>query len=119
MTRDGQIVGTVTIKREGLYCRIFCRCRAGDETIHRLYAGDEKIGVLIPQDGYLLLDTKVAAKRLKPGCQFTLDQELMYFIPIRPGEPFAHLDKLRKGRLVCRQGVAGLMMGDGTDIRKI
>jgi hypothetical protein len=80
-----------------------------DTEIHRLYAEGEKIGVLIPERGELILRTKVAAKRLKEGCIFSLDGKTENFIPIRPGEAFGHLDKLRSGRLAFRDGQPGLV----------
>ncbi len=106
----GEAVGTVKIKREGLYLRLRCRCRAPGREIRRLYADGEKLGVLIPEDGELVLKTKVAAKRLKPGCAFTLDENIGTFIPIRPGEPFAQLEQVRTGRLAFREGKPGLMI---------
>ena len=108
VTLDGQPVGTVKIKREGLYYFLSCRCRVADQEIHRLYAGNEKIGVLIPKNGELELEIKVAAKRLKDGCAYTLGENRELFIPIISGERFAHLDKLRKGQLVFRNGRPGL-----------
>ena len=110
VTYQGQAVGTVEIKREGLYYRVSCRCRLVDGDIHRLYADGEKLGVLIPDRGELTLDTKVAAKRLKKGCSFSLDPNRDDFIPICPGEPFGHLDKVRDSRLVLRDGVPGLII---------
>ncbi len=110
LTLDGQVVGTVKLKREGLYCRVSCCCRVAGKEIRRLYADGEKLGVLIPEHGELILETKVAAKRLKPGCAFSLDQNTNTFIPIRPGEAFEHLDKLRPGRLTFREGEMGLMV---------
>ena len=111
VTLEGQSVGAVEVKREGLYCRISCRCRMVDQEVHRLYAGGEKIGVLIPEYGKLTLETRVAAKRLKPGCAFTLDGQAEIFIPIRPGEAFGHLDQVRSGRLAFRDNVPGLIPG--------
>ena len=110
VTRDGQVVGTVQVKREGLYYRISCRCRVADGEIHRLWAGGEKLGVLIPEKGELTLRTKVAAKRMKDGCAFTIGENSGKFIPIRPGEAFEHLDKLRKGKLVFQNGQPGLLI---------
>ena len=108
VTRDGQVVGTARVKREGLYCRVSCRCRVADRAIHRLWAGNEKLGVLIPEKGELVLETKVAAKRLKPGCCFTIGENRGEFIPIRPGEAFYHLDRLRQGKLVYQNGQPGM-----------
>ena len=103
-------MGIAEVKREGLYCRLSCRCRMVDSQVHRLYADGEKIGVLVPQNGELTLDTRVAAKRLKPGCEFTLEERKGEFIPIRPGEAFSHLDKLRMGKLSFRDGEPGLFL---------
>ena len=106
----GDSVGGVKVRKEGLYCRIVCRCRLPDGKIHRLYADGENIGVLIPDGGELVLDTKVAAKRLKEGCSFSLDEKRGEFIPIRSGEPFDYLGKVRLGKLAFRDGDPGLYL---------
>ena len=110
VTRNGQVIGRVEVRREGLYCRISCQCQKWDEKIHRLYAGGEKIGVLIPEGEELVMETKVAAKRLKEGCGFSLDENRGDFIPIRPGEAFSHLHEVRQGRLGFQNGVSGLVL---------
>ena len=71
--QGGQGIGRVKVRREGLYCRISCRCQRFDNEIHRLYAGGERIGVLVPAGEELVLETRVAAKRLKEDCIFSLD----------------------------------------------
>ena len=73
-------MGTVDLRAEGLYYRIHCVCRVMDGQIHRLYADDEKMGVLIPEQGALVLDAKVAAKRVKKGCRFSLDENQMNLV---------------------------------------
>ena len=103
-------VGRVELEREGLYVRIRCRCRVQDNEMHRLYAGGEKIGVLIPENGDLVLDTKVAAKRLKEGCTFSLEEKVRNFIPIHPGEAFGYLGKLRLSKLAFREGEPGIFL---------
>lgn len=110
VTHDGQSVGSVEVKREGLYCRVTCRCRMVGQGVQRLYAGEEKLGVLIPENGALVLDAKVAAKRIKSGCAFTLGECRENFFPIRPGENFPYLDKLRYGHLGFRDGIHGLII---------
>lgn len=110
VTHDGQSVGSVEVKQEGLYCHIICRCRMVGQEIQRLYAGGEKIGVLIPENGALVLNAKVVAKRLKSGCAFTLGECRGNFFPIRPMETFEYLDKLRSGRLGFRDGIYGLIL---------
>ena len=109
VTYNGQTVGTAQVRKEGLYFRISCRCRVRDDAIHRLYADGEKIGVLMPDRGGLVLETRIPAKRLKKGCAFSLDQTGGEFIPIRAGEAFPHLDRLRKGKLTYRAGEPGLL----------
>lgn len=108
VTLHGQKIGTVEVKQEGLYCRLSCRCRIVEGEIHRLWAGGEKIGVLIPEKGMLALDTKVTAKRLQNNCRFTLGEYRGNFYPICPGAPFVYLHKLRSGRLEVRDGIYGL-----------
>ena len=103
-------VGRVELEREGLYVRIRCRCRVQDNEMHRLYAGGEKIGVLIPENGDLVLETRVAAKRLKEGCTFSLEEKARNFIPIHPGEAFGYLGKLRLSKLAFREGEPGIFL---------
>ena len=110
VTLAGQTVGNVELKREGLYYRISCRCRMFDGEIHRLYTDGEKLGVLVSENGDLVLETKVAARRLKPGCMFSLDENRGEFIPIRPGESFGHLDKVHCGRLAFRDAEPGIFL---------
>ena len=109
MTYRERAVGTVELRREGLYWRILCRCRMVDGEIHRLYADGKKIGVLAPDRGELILETKVVAKRLRPGCAFSLDEDRREFIPIHPGEAFACLDKVRQSKLAFREGEPGMV----------
>ena len=110
VTFAGRTVGQVEVKQEGLYCRLLCRCRVSDGQIHRLYADGEKLGVLIPDRGELVLETKVPAKRLKKGCVFSLEEKRGTFIPIRPGAPFDHLGKLRLAKLSFREGKPGVYL---------
>ena len=110
VTYGENTVGTVQLEREGLYLRLRCRCRVQDNAIHRLYADGEKIGVLIPENGDLVLETKVAAKRLKKESTFSLEEKGRNFIPIHPGEAFGHLGKLRLAKLAFREGEPGIFL---------
>ena len=107
---EGRAIGTVELHKEGLYYRIHCVCQVPDGEIHRLYADDEKLGVLIPERDELVLDTRVAAKRLKADCLFSLNENRVEFIPIRRGEAFPKLEKLREGTLGFREGEPGLLL---------
>ena len=108
VTWNGKTVGTVECVREGLYCRILCQCSLPGQEIRRLYAGNEKIGVLVPRNGQWVLETRIPTKRIRKGSTFTLDEPEENFYPIRPGEEFAHLDKLRKGNLGFVEGRMGI-----------
>ena len=110
VTYSGQVIGRVEVCREGLYCAISCRCQRQDKKIHRLYAGGEKIGVLIPEGGELVLKTRVAAKRLKEGCRFSLEENGENFLPIVQGEVFDHLHKVWQGRLGFQNDTPGLVL---------
>ncbi len=108
VTYLGQPVGSVEVKREGLYCRILCRCENCGEML-RLYAGEEKLGLMMPCGGVLELQTRVAAKRIVEGCTFTLrGQE--DFIPIQAGEPFVHLRQIKASKLTIRNGKMGIVL---------
>lgn len=110
ITYRGQTVGTVDVTREGLYCRIRARCRVSDKKIHRLYAGGEKLGVLMPDREELVLECRIPAKHLRTGSGFSLDENRGEYIPIRQGTPFLRLDKIRMGKLDFRDGVPGLLL---------
>lgn len=112
VTLNGKPVGTVECIREGLYCRILCRCTLPGQEIRRLYAGNGKIGVLMPQNGQWILETRIPANRIKEGSAFTLDEPGEIFYPIRPGEEFAHLDKVRNGKLAFRGDQWGVVVDE-------
>ena len=106
----GQCVGRVKLERNGLYWQLHCRCRIFDNEIHRHFAYCENIGVLIPVRGELVLETRVAAKRIKEGCSFSLDDGRRNFIPLHPGEAFGYLGKLRLAKLAFREGEPGIFL---------
>lgn len=58
-------VGSASAERQGLYWRIKAECRMETERIVRLYAHDGKesvrLGVLMPEDGALRLERRLAA----------------------------------------------------------
>ena len=117
VTLEGVKAGEAELRREGLYTYVFCRCSAPEDKIWRLFAGKERLGVLIPRSGELVLETKVASKRLHNGCELTLrdSSELRdneQFIPIREGDKFPVPELVRRGVLAYRDGVPGLLLRD-------
>ncbi len=113
---DGKNVGTVTIEKEGLYYRFFCRCHFEDKAVHSIWVfwegGSRKLGVCIPEGKYACLNTKVPIKYI-PSTELTFKidhRENDGFYPIDPGQPFPHMDKLTKARFATLDGKPGLVI---------
>ena len=88
-----------------------------DEKIYRLTVTcgklQENLGILIPQNGIFVLDTKLAVKKIGEGeMSFTLKlkQEKFseMFVPICPEEPFAYISRLKESFLMVRDGQPGI-----------
>lgn len=111
---DNRRVGTVQLKREGLYVALSCRCAGLDEAIWRLYRGEQRIGVLAPAEGGMELITRINAKRLGENPVFSVRSERAgqggYFLPIEPDKPFPGLSRLREARLAVRGGQMGALL---------
>lgn len=105
----GEAVGKAVVRREGLYCRIQCRCKKLDGIV-RLAAGDMVIGVCIPQGDALVLEKSIPAKQLG-SCRFELvgsAEPRERFVPLDGPLPTECLRSLENARLVDRKGVKGL-----------
>ena len=67
----GEQVGKLQMQKQGLYCRIQCRCQLPGDDIYRLkmLAGEDSthIGVLVPEGDGFLLDKKIPTKRIPAG----------------------------------------------------
>ena len=110
-------VGKVQLTRQGLYCRVVCRCILPQDGVYRLYAlgdqGRENLGVVVPDGEGFLLDKKIPAKRLCGGnLQFILSSGVPSatgaFYPISPEEPFQYIDRLKTAFLESEQGKVGI-----------
>ena len=70
MYRNEQ-VGKLQMQRQGLYCRMQCRCQLPGDDIYRLKMVQGKdsthIGVLVPEGDGFLLDKRIPAKRIPAG----------------------------------------------------
>lgn len=70
MYRDEQ-VGKLQMQKQGLYCRLQCRCQLPGDDIYRLRMVQGKdsthIGVLVPEGDGFLLDKKIPVKRIPAG----------------------------------------------------
>lgn len=108
------VAGSVELRREGLYIRVFCRCRAPEGKIWRLFGGNQRLGVPMPRGDMLELETKVAAKRLEPGCGFYLRDGPCppqgRFVPIEENGGFPEPERLREGVFAIREGIPGVLL---------
>ena len=113
----GRPVGKVQVIRQGLYCRVICRCMLPKEGVYSLYALQdnrrENLGVVIPEGDGFWLDKNVAAKRLGEGkLQFVLSSGVQHlsgqFVQISPEEPFLYIDRLKNAFLESENGKNGI-----------
>lgn len=118
-------VGKVRLDRQGLYCRFFCRCDLKGDTIYRLVMiqGEKQVnlGILVPAGGGFGLETRIPAKRISTeAARFCLvpRHDLLQggnFVPIRPEEPFAYIERLKDAFLTERDGQLGVMLPQTTE----
>ena len=112
-------VGQVVVERQGLYYRFFCRCELVDKEIYRLMVScngnREKLGTLVPMDGFWGLEKRIPAKRLREGKPefFLMSKDCISkgkFVPVYPEEPFSYLSRLKDAYLERREGQLGLVI---------
>ena len=120
----GRPAGKVQLIRQGLYCRVVCRCVLPADGVYRLYAlgdqGRENLGVVVPDGDGFLLDKKIPAKRLGEGkLQFLLSAGgapyAGRFLPISPEEPFLYLDRLKNTFLESENGKVGIRIKESPE----
>ena len=73
----------------------------------------EKLGILVPENGNFTLNTKIPVKRIGAGelsFQLIPNDETFSksFIPIYPEEPFAYISRLKESFLTLRDGQPGI-----------
>ena len=108
----GQAVGSVVIRRQGLYYHIRCLCHLSGEGMFRLIleVGERTIdlGIMVPTDSFFGLQTRLSAKSLGTGSiHFHLkpqrNSENECLISVCPEEPFQYLSRLESAYLACRK----------------
>ena len=117
VTVCGNHTGTVTVQKQGLYYLFSCRCALRGDMIYRLMVTcgtvQEKLGILVPENGNFTLNTKIPVKRIGAGelsFQLIPNDETFSksFIPIYPEEPFAYISRLKESFLTLRDGQPGI-----------
>ena len=112
-------VGQVHVTRQGLYYHFRCTCQLTGDVVCKLRVAcegrEENLGVLVPSGGRFVLETKVPVKRLgrgKPEFRVVPNRVKLTesFIPIRPEEPFAYIERLKDAYLARQNGQIGVII---------
>lgn len=115
----GTQAGKVTVRRQGLYYLFSCRCNISGDILYRLVVScgsiRENLGILVPEEGGFVLNTKIPVKRIGEGdMSFTLvakqDDSRKSFVPIKPEEPFAYISRLKESFLIRQNGQTGIQI---------
>ena len=123
---SGQRVGQATVEQQGLYYRIRCRCRLSGEVRFHVRvegsAGEEDLGLLVPDGREFYLSGSVAVKKLGEGLRFCLTprhpEHAGVFVPLRADEPFTYLMRLKEAVLTHRNGQLGVLFQASRDSSK-
>jgi hypothetical protein len=111
---DGVHIGKITLVPAGLYYDIRCWCRPQGGLI-RVVAncgdGQENIGLCVPQDGGMVIHTKIPQKRLQTIKSFAAITETKdEWVPIEEGKPIGCMDRIRFAKFAVRNGRPGLLI---------
>ena len=107
--------GKAEVSRQGLYYRIRCQCHLSEESLCRVWMGDVNLGVLIPEGQGFSLETKLPVKRVEnKSIKFSVHPNRPVltgrFIPIKPEEPFAYIERLKDAYLARQDGQLGIVI---------
>ncbi len=107
-------VGRLQLRQQGLYYHYSCRCEAFTEAMYDVYWGGQRLGLLIPRDGQLILEGKLPIKAGQGSASFLVKPRHApvsgRFVPLSPQEPFAYLRNLENAYLETRNGQVGLVI---------
>ena len=114
-----QVIGNCTVKRQGLYTVISCRCPPVSREICRLYAISQmqrvSLGVLVPEGGWLSLYRKVSLGHLPQGpYMLCIEDGRESFHPVWDGGTFPCVEKLSLGRWEKRGDFYGICISSAT-----
>ncbi|MBO4937390.1 MAG: hypothetical protein J6C98_00100 [Oscillospiraceae bacterium] len=119
LAQGSKTIGTVTVRRQGLYHSFSCRCDLTGAVVYRLMVTcggrQENLGVLVPVDGSFGLEKRIPVKYFGEGVplfqlQAVHDRAEGKFVPIYPDEPFAYLAKLKDAFLERQSGQLGIVI---------
>ncbi len=113
-----EVMGKATVGCQGLYYSFSCRCRKNTDQLLEVWleavGGLQKLGVMVPRNAELTLDTKLAVKKIGEGnWRFVLRPRhspvTETFVPLSPQEPFAYLRRLEDAFLAVHNGRTGIV----------
>lgn len=108
---DGNAVGKVLVRCEGLYTRIQCTCRLPDDRFYRLLmiCGEQTtdLGILVPEQSQFSVNKCIKSKYLADGAKLFKIVPASHdvsnsFIPVSSQMPFPYISALERAKL-CRQ----------------
>ena len=116
----GQLMGTATVSKQGLYWLFACRCKLSGEVMYQLVlqlGQSHVLGILVPEGDEFILRTRLPIKQLEQGTpRFLLKPRHApmngRFVPVDPGQPFAYLRRLERAHLCRKDGQVGLQLCD-------
>ncbi|MBE6925473.1 MAG: hypothetical protein E7461_01390 [Ruminococcaceae bacterium] len=111
---DGEIVGTAHIAAQGLYYEVQCICKMQHSVLHiEADCGNRKenIGICVPNNGKMVIRTRVPQKRLAGLVGFAVRRAACEsWIPINAEEPLKFLWRIAEARFAIRDGRPGLWL---------
>ncbi len=115
----GNIVGTLTFTKSGLYYHYEGIFQLDDISIYRVYAisplAEHNLGVCIPAEGKWSIRGSIATNKLDiDHIHFVIHSAETNdrFIPLIMNQPFAYLESLQMCRFCCRDGQIGFVFAE-------
>ena len=109
---DTKIVGTATIKADGLYYQIDCTCHYTTNEIHRVFLktleSEINLGVCVPVGEVAKTKSKIAAKLVDINNLYfhivTNQKNLSAIFPVQDSGSFPAISLLRNGIFTMKEG---------------
>ncbi len=114
ITAEGQSIGTAYITAQGLYYEVRCICKMQSGVLHiEADCGNrrENIGICVPKDGKMVINTKIAQKKLNGLIGFTVRSRTRdAWVPLNTEKPISFLYRITDARFAVRSGTPGLLV---------
>ena len=115
-------VGTVNVKKEGLYYRFSCICRPAEKRIYKIYVSDgcteTDLGICVPEGEDFVLNTKIPSKYFQQETflfRLVPKQGKRILVPIKDGMSFPYLEKLNDSCVKTFNGVRCIVIDQSQD----